>query len=79
MKAYSISKFRFNLRHKNVSKSISKIDSKINKIGNNIDGLISETNCKIEIQKSIIDRANEEINRLQNDLQNIDELKTKLK
>lgn len=79
MKAYSIPKFSFKFKRKNVSKSISKIDTKIDKIGNKIDKLIAHTECKIELQKSAIQKANDEINRLQNDLKNIDELKTKLK
>lgn len=78
MKAYSIPFFKAFWFRKSMKKRVSKLDNKIDKIGNKIDGLIAETNCKIEFKKSTICKMNEEIKLLENELQEINDLKNKL-
>lgn len=85
MKTYTIPIFKKKWLKKSMNKRVSKIDNKLNSISNKlnsisnkIDGLVAETNCKIEIKKSAIQKANDEIISLQNDLKEITDLKSKL-
>lgn len=78
MKTYSISIFRTKWFQKPMNKRVNKLDHKIDKIGNKIDGLIAETNCKIEIKQSAIQKANNDIKLLEKELQEINDLKNKL-
>lgn len=64
-------------RKKKFSKQISKIDKKLTKNNNRINKLIEENQQNIIYQKSIIDKANSEIECLENQFKLIENIKTK--
>ncbi len=64
-------------RKKKFSKQISKIDKKLTKNNNRINKLIEENQQNISYQKSIIDKANSEIECLENQFKLIENIKSK--